>query len=175
MIIYNITIKVRHFIAATSLRWLREKIFFLINQPIFSVLFWLLCFTPSLSQDSLQDKILNLPHVHFKKNSFSLDKKNRTALDSIFKITEDYSNRSLVVGISDYGENVIHITLMWDRLNTVIRYLFKKGIDTGRVVFNYWGDGEYDAIYFKLEVIEKLQDLPPHPNLRRQESGKPDF
>lgn len=121
------------------------------------------------SQDSTCLAKDSLPVLSFKENSTKLTPGNKRTLDSIIKIAAQCPTHCIVVYGSSYGENNKYNILMWDRAETVVKYLSEKQ-KKNCVFSSSSGMINFDGlIYFKLELpLEGVS--PPHPNLMKKKT-----
>ena len=87
-----------------------------------------------------------LPTIIFKNTAF-LSKKAKLQLDSVVMITKQYPNCNIrVKGFGTLG--VKSQQKSWDQVDTIIRYLEKRGISSKKLIFNYGEPGATNMVKF---------------------------
>lgn len=113
-----------------------------------------------------------VPSISFTKGSAKLSKDAEALLAAAADRLKNNPNCKLVV--TSYAEaSKSSQQLSWDRVNTVINYLFEKqGISSERFVFKYGqADGDLNTVDISatLDSTEGPNTVPaPHPNLRKK-------
>ena len=114
----------------------------------------------------------NVPSISFTKGSAKLSKDAEALLISTAdRLKNNPSCKLIITGYAEASK--ASQQLSWDRVNTVISFLFQKqGISSDRLVFRYGqSSGDLNTVDLSAtgEAIEGPNTVPaPHPNLRKK-------
>ncbi len=82
--------------------------------------------------------------VYFATNKYSVNASSQSTLNKLINVFKEYPNTNiLVVGHTDnVGAEDYNMTLSKNRANAVTNYMSNKGINTGRLVTNWFGESQ---------------------------------
>jgi outer membrane protein OmpA-like peptidoglycan-associated protein len=121
------------------------------------------------SNQSIEGKVLNLPHIQYETNSHQLTPDSKMSIDTLVMGLQEVSNIAISIGghTDDVGEDRYNLELSEKRAESVFNYLVEKGVEADRLQYRGFGKSNplvpnssaaNRALNRRVEIILKLRD-----------------
>lgn len=121
------------------------------------------------SNQSIEGRVLNLPHIQYETNSHQLTLDSKMSIDTLVMGLQEVSNIAISIGghTDDVGEERYNLELSEKRAESVFNYLVEKGVEADRLQYRGFGKSNplvpnssaaNRALNRRVEIILKLRD-----------------
>ncbi|EON76340.1 hypothetical protein ADIS_3468 [Lunatimonas lonarensis] len=121
------------------------------------------------SNQAIEGRVLNLPHIQYETNSHDLTRESKMAIDTLVYGLQEVNNLAISIGghTDDVGDERYNIELSERRAQAVYNYLIDKGIEVDRLDFRGFGKSSplvpntsaaNRALNRRVEIVLKLRD-----------------